>query len=443
MITPAQAIKVFFYGGLLLEGAYRVWARGDGRDHLKGLVWALARSHATDAVLGRDGLVTGNWGPLRVIARMEQAGFGRANRTTIFSVFGGEQPAYFVTLRPASANPFEGALTARERLVGDAAFDEIFEVSGSAERVAALFDAPTRVRLTRLHRIGRVSLDRGVLRLAMTHDPAPPTSLDDLLRALREVGEHMMDRRALLGRLLDNARSDPEPPVRSNNLRVLLHEHAWRDQTEDLLVLACSDADPEVRLLAGRQLGEQGFPVLRELAEGEASWAAPAVMALQENLPLSRAPAIIERDLARGGIDVASACITVLGRYGGPEQVDVLVPLLAASPDVAVLAAHALGELCASAAERRLIAALNAESAALRVAAAAALGKWASVGAVPALREASERYGDPEFRRTAEHAIAAIQARVPGDAAGRVSLPEKTVAAGHVSMGVMEKGDGG
>ncbi len=349
------------------------------------------------------------------MVRVQQTGFGRAHRTTIFSVFRGDQPAYFVTLRPASAKLLEGGNTSRERAVGDAAFDEIFEVSGPAERRAALFDATTRKRLTRLNQIGRVSLDRGVLRLAMSHE-APPTNLDDLLRALREIGEHLMDRRELLRRLIGNARFDPEPQVRSNNLRVLLREHAWRDQTKELLPLACSDPDPEVRLLGGKELGEQGFPTLRELAEGDTPWAAAAVLALKENLPLSRAPAIIERDLARGGIEVATACITVLGGHGGPEEVDVLLRLLTASPDVAVLAAHALGELGAPAAERRLIAALNAESAALRVAAAAALGKWASKGAVPPLREASERYGEREFRQTAQRAIAAIQAK---DDAGR------------------------
>jgi len=100
-----------------------------------------------------------------------------------------------------------------------------------------------------------------------------------------------------------------------------------------------------------------------------------------------------------------------------------------------------LGDLNAPAAEGALVDRLRAENVHLRVAVAAALGKVASVAAVLPLSEASERFGEREFRREARQAIAAIQARVPGDAAGRVSLPVKEAAGGRLSMATAETGE--
>src|SRR6185295_7693156 len=137
----------------------------------------------------------------------------------------------------------------------------------------------------------------------------------------------------------------------------------------EALQAAARDADPEVRLRAGLELGAQGEGLLLALAEDptvDDSCSARALLGLGANVPPSRVASTLmkalhprPRSAAPGRPHTAQACVTVLARRrSAPATAFLGQALQAARGDLARAIAQALGDGGQGEAEAPLLQAL-------------------------------------------------------------------------------------
>ncbi|HEX3526322.1 MAG TPA: HEAT repeat domain-containing protein [Thermoanaerobaculia bacterium] len=325
----------------------------------------------------------------------------------------------------------------REIEVGDELFDSTFYIGGPLRLVCALLDAKARHLLLSVNAEGRLEIVGGEIQ-AETSD----RQLSYVLPRLLDLGRRLSQPRDVTLRLARNARRDPVPEVRLQNLILLVRESPESPVTVKALRRACSDSSPKIRLWAARELGAEGRDVLLQLAasEGDDDCSAQAVLTLGLELPFEPTRAILVQALHRRHIQTARACLEVLGRSSTAAAVKVLAKVVAREKgEFAVAAAQALGMTGSAAAEPPLIQALQHETAEVRVAAAKGLGRLGSAAAVLPLQEAAERSPrDHEIGRATRQAIADIQSRLPGDSPGQLSLA--STEAGRLSLAPTEVG---
>lgn len=329
---------------------------------------------------------------------------------------------------------------AREIELGDEPFDSRFFVEGPPRLVLALFDAEMRRLMidaeeASLH--GELEIVDGEIR-AETWD----SQLPELLPILLEIGRRLAQPADFARRIAGNATLDPAAGVRLQNLRFLVRHFPVKPGMVETLRAACSDADPEIRLWAAKELGAEGRDVLLALAEGtvDDALSAQAVSFLRPRLPFERAAAILTQSLRRRRLQTARSCLEALSGEGAAEAVEILVKVVAREQgELAVAAARALGETGSPEAEAPLLRALEREIPDLQAAAASALGRVGSAASVLALKETAERFfRDPEIRRATRQAIAQIQSRLPGATPGQLSLAGEE--AGQLSLAEAEAG---
>ena len=305
--------------------------------------------------------------------------------------------------------------------VGDKPFDGRFAVDGPAPLVSALLNGETRRLLSAIE--GRLDLSAGELRVNV-----PDANLSTVLRPLLDLRQRLAEPIDVPRRLADNARQDPVPGVRRQNLLVLIRELRSDPATAEALRAARTDPSPDVRLAAARELGAEGRALLLDLAEKleDDAVSADAVRALGKALPFEKAAAILDLALSRSRrrLRTARACLKSIGRSQDAAAVGLLAGVMAREQGkLAFAAAQALGLTGSPAAEPPLIQALRSGDAQLRIAAATALGRAGSTAAVLPLKEAFEGHRlDAELRQAARQAIAEIQSRVHGASPGQLSL---------------------
>jgi len=215
--------------------------------------------------------------------------------------------------------------------------------------------------------------------------------------------------------------------VRLANIQLLARAHAAHPATREALLAALGDQDATVRVQAAIAVGPEGRAVLFETAtkEGvEDELAAKAIVALGEEFPISDAIERLQRTRRSDATALPCACIDAISRARTPEAVAVLAGVLTdAREDVAVAAAQGLAASPSEEGERALVASLGHDVAAVRIAAADALGRIGSPQAVTPLRECAGAHRfDGALRRAARQAIVEIQARVTGASPGQLSL---------------------
>ena len=348
------------------------------------------------------------------------------------------------------------AIGARERTIGDPAFDDAVYVRGSPPLLHALFDAETRRIVLRFlqDRIdvpgsaigrslgGRASVADGRLRVEMP-EPASvhPARLADTLSGLLAVAQRLVRPADVAGRLAFNLGREPLPAVRRRCLAVLVRDYPGLPATLAALRGALGDSDLEVRVQAAQALGDEGEATLREIAtteEAPEDIRARAARALGARLSVDLGVTILRQSLRRRRVQLAEACLEVLGREGGEGVVGPLGKVLAIEKgELAEAAARALGETGRPEAEMPLIDALQNPDAAVKLAAAVALGRSGSAAAVASLRQL-ETASDAAHRRAARQAIAEIQERLTGASPGQLSLSEGE--SGQLSLSEDEAG---
>ena len=351
-----------------------------------------------------------------------------------------------VTLRRERRGFLERDLSPREIEIGDKGFDDDFHVTGPHTFVRALLDGATR----RLLRILLLELDlevsRGSLRgtlLVTTSWEQHETALARMLSLLLDAARRLERPRDLVRRLADNARLDPLPEVRLQNLLTLVREYPEHPATDEALVAGCADASEWIRVRAATALGERGRATLLEVVgrdDPDDDAAAQAIEVLGRHLAPARTVWLLGRALRARHTQTARACMTALGDDGDADAIGVLSRVMGIEEgDLAVAAADALGATGSSAAEPALVAALEREIPELRVAAARALGRAGTAGAVLPLKEAEARYSrEARFGQAARQAIAEIHSRLGGVSPGQLSLA--TAEAGTLSLVDDERG---
>ncbi|HEX5717290.1 MAG TPA: HEAT repeat domain-containing protein, partial [Thermoanaerobaculia bacterium] len=336
-----------------------------------------------------------------------------------------------VRIHPQSI-PYQSIPQVEEVQVADLDFHSTFCVEGPRPQVFALLDAATRQRLRRVNAAGRVEISPGQI-LAVV---SGAVSVSDVLSSLLAIRERLGAPIDVRQSLVENVKRDPDSRVRLANLLLLLREFPGDPVTAEALRAACSDRLPEIRLRAAKMLGEaERREALLELAHNleEDAWSAEAVSALNRELPVERAKAILDRAWTTGRFQTALACVEVLGRSGA-AAVEPLADVLALHyAELATAAVRALEATGSPDAEPSLIQALQHHKADVRVATANALRRAGSAAAVLPLKEASERFPlDLELRRATRQAIAEIQSRVEGASPGQLSLA--ATEAGQLSL---------
>jgi HEAT repeat protein len=320
--------------------------------------------------------------------------------------------------------------------VGGGDFDSTFLLEGPLRLVSSLLDAKVRLLMVRVNAESRLEIARGELQVDVSND-----RLHDVLPLLLDLAHRLAQPFNVARRLSDNALSHPDPEIRLRNLVLLVRECTWDERMVETLRKACSDASPEVRLRAARELGAEARHVLVDLVEycQDDEVSAQAVSSLSRALSLEKLEAVLTGCLHTGRRKTALACLEALSRCGG-AAVDVLAWTMAHEEgDLAVAAAEALGTTGSTAAEPALILALHREAADVRLAAAQALGSVGSAAAILPLKEAAERAPlNREISAAIRQAIADIQFRAPGASPGQLSLAGSE--AGLLSLADAEAG---
>ena len=350
-----------------------------------------------------------------------------------------------ITLRRQAQGFLDSGPSGRELEIGDKGFDDEFHVTGPHTFVRALLDAPTRRLLRSLLLEADLTVVRGEVsaRVAVTTTWAlHEFALARMLGYLLQVARHFERPQDLVERLASNARLDPLPEVRLQNLLTLVREYPEEPVTQEALVAASADASDWIRVRAATALGERGRATLLEVAgrdPGDDAAASQAVTVLGRSLAPERVREILARALRNRQQGIARACLAALGEGSRGDEVALMSKVMSMEKgDLAVAAADALGSTGSPAAEPPLLAALERDIPELRVAAAQALGRVGTAAAVVPLKEAEARAADSVFSRAARQAIALIQSRLPGASPGQLSMASGE--AGTLSLVEDERG---
>lgn len=364
--------------------------------------------------------------------------------TRVFVQHVDSRPVPITLLRQAQSF-LDGGVSGRELEIGDKGFDDEFHVTGPHTFVRALMDASTRRLLRSLLLEADLKVVRGEVsaRIEVTttwslHEIA----LGRMLGYLVALARHFERPQDLVQRLADNARLDPLPEVRLQNLLTLVREFPDEPVTDAALVTACADTSDWIRVRAATALGTRGRDTLLEVAgrdPGDEAAASQAVEVLGQSLPPERVREILGRALRNRQQGIARACLAVLGEGSRGDDVALMSKVMSMERgDLAVAAAEALAATGSPAAEAPLLAALERSVPELRVAAARALGRVGTAAAVVPLKEAEAQAKEADFSRAVRQAIAEIQARLPGASPGQLSLA--TGEAGSLSLVEDERG---
>jgi hypothetical protein len=355
--------------------------------------------------------MTGRAGPLQV--RLERYRPSKGKTGTRIVVAGFKQGQLGLELRRQGL--LDG-LRSDEVTIGAPHFDDEVYVEGDAAKALAVFDAETRWKVVDLLRGSVTAGEKKVPvkaafrdeTLEVLFDESPYPGEDRIAEAFRGVLTAVLDvaRRLVvpsspLRRIAANLASEPEPGVRLASVRQLAREVYHSPELWDPLAAACGDPVGEVRLEAAMALGPQGHKTLRALVADEETGdalAARAVAALGVELTAGQTATELRRALARSRGATARACLEALASWGNPKSEGLLIDAHAsADPEVAAAAARALGQV-------------------------------GTAVAVTALRDATPAWPG-ELRSAARQAIADIQARLTGAAAGQLSLAGREAGA--------------
>ena len=230
--------------------------------------------------------------------------------------------------------------------------------------------------------------------------------------------------------LADIVAGDPLAAPRITALEQLLHERPSHPETGRAVAAALAAGDPALRVLAASVAGAAGFDAAREVAaqvDAPLATRRTALELLGSRYPERRpeAAAAIDGVLPAAGDDLLDAALDAAAALGHSPE---LARLAALGPRVGANSAPAYARALAAhgpAAEPPLLALLAVDHGEVKAAAAQGLGRVAGLGAVePLLPHTAGVFRSRRLKAAARDAVAAIQARAGGAAAGALSLAD-------------------
>lgn len=318
----------------------------------------------------------------------------------------------------------------REVEVGEPGFDQAFYVQGDTGHVLAVLDAATRREIDRL--AGQAGLVIAFDKFSAGLGSADEPTLPALLPRIFDLAKRLAEEVDVVARLATNATTDPIAGVRLRNVVVLACDHARDPEAHEALRTASLDVVPEIRLRAAIGLGDEGFPVLEQLAadtEIPDECSAYAVAAIEGRLPGEPLLHTLHASLRARRIETAAACIAALAMNPSEDALTAFRKILSIEHGrLAVAAAQALGARESAPAEEALRSVLAGDSGPdVRLAATDSLGRIGTVASVPTLGGCGRRFsGERALQRAVRQAIAEIQSRRVGAARGQLSLANPT-----------------
>lgn len=238
-------------------------------------------------------------------------------------------------------------------------------------------------------------------------------------------------------RLVESLRNDPVPEFRLRCLEMLLIQPR-SDAITSAIRMSARDDNPEVRLLAGESLGEEGIDTIARVAlEAETKSAVRAIRALEKR-PSESVAVQLRRVLGRKDTEPFAAAAEALAQMRDLPGVDIIVGVLgdasARSTSQRVAAARALRLYGLAQVCPQLLAALATGDRSLKIAVIEALGACGGseeAGVLYGIKEADE---DGVTRRAATQALAEIQSRLGAVARGSLSMAQAGRAEGGLSV---------
>lgn len=206
-------------------------------------------------------------------------------------------------------------------LVGDPHFDRLFEVRGEPLATTAILGRRARQRLIDvLHRSTGITARSGVLRFQTPVVDVGARGVVDIVRELVAAVSIMGTPADPRGALLDTAHADPSPNVRRRALRVASEN--WPDDAsvQEANHRALADADLENRVYAARRLGPSEREIVKNIFE--AAPAAPplarakALVTLVELTEPAEKAQVILLALSDDDLQVRIAALTAAGARG-------------------------------------------------------------------------------------------------------------------------------
>lgn len=327
---------------------------------------------------------------------------------------------------------------------GDAEFDARFRIEGSSAGALAMLGRDARRFLLDLRApqpwtlLITGSVSEPILRVLIHGEPRGVEGKVRAVRAAAAIARATRLEGGIADGLTRNVRSDVQA-VRMRSLRCLIdamgEEHP---AVKEACRLALNDESAEIRVVAARELGADGVPVLLALvldADEAFDVRAEAARAFVEHADDETFRLFVDRHL-----DSADAALRRLAieAVGDRSWIAALPRLLEPRPDAHPsdirATAIALRKLGDSAAEPILIEWLGSPVSAVAAASARALGFVGSIAAVePLLPLARGAWGASEVRAAARDALRRIQSRLGPVEAGRLALVDVDGAAGALS----------
>ncbi|MBI3270176.1 MAG: HEAT repeat domain-containing protein [Planctomycetes bacterium] len=356
-------------------------------------------------------------------------------------------PSELTVGRENLTTPLMKVVTGNDVQTGHPWFDREILIHGGEGEILAILDETTRRQLLRFvtARGGAVGKGRLVLDIGQV---IPSTQL--LVSSVQEVLE-LARRLSLAGRsvpglLRRNAVEDSIADFRRRCLQTLLGAYAGSDDAREACrALAAPEAKgvpAELRFLAAKGLGEEGWERMAALAaarDAEEEVRARGVDHLVACVPAGRLPGLLDRLLEVGCPGVETRAVRALGKLGHAPSFQRLVAAgRRAAPATAAAIAEALAAVGGPAAEAPLLEFLKSADVEVQIAAAGSLGRIGSVHAVEPLLACAPAGAwfaqTSRLRQAAQSAVAAIQSRLAGAEAGRLSVAESGGESGSLAL---------
>jgi HEAT repeat protein len=424
--SPVVALIVLAAGAyalLLAVGGWHLFLSGEQRERRDANVVAATARHleftgGKAAAFGDPRVISGVRGGYRVtISVAGRDSSGAVNPEIVVAAPDGEallpQPLALPGLYSPGIDGVESDWA--ESVIGDPPFDRHFRLRDLTAASLAALDAATRdllVSAAARRMSFHIANGRQILVLPAVELTAARFAawVDDALQLAARVAATAVDIPAALAR---NAREDHAVTVRLLNLAALAAEHPSLPLTGETLRELRAGSNPAARCLAAILSGEEGFePLLDSLRQPgiDGDLFGRALVHLVSTFPVERVRPVIQGLLEGGPETRRQAALQAILDAGSPawEQV-------------------ALGALALEEPEARRTA--------IR-----ALARIGTITSVPRLRAIARDEPLDRLQSAAAAAIAQIQARLEGAAAGQVMLADTTPAAGRVSLAGNEGG---